>query len=155
MSNLLTLWRQEKKKKRGQIIRLGVLLEGCNNLRPPSTNHPHANWPVVLPLPIQPIGWSRANHADGGWDRHTRWAYQLLLTSNGDNRETGKRVSEIVQVCLAHQVTHTHTRVHIHSLRYVCRSTHAPPLPLCPDILKAKKKKEKRHLLVKLRHARG
>ena len=175
-SNLLTLWRQEKKKKkkkRGQIIRLGVLLEGSNNVQTPSTNHPHANWPVVLPLPIQPIGWSRPNHADGGGTAvHgglTSSSWQVMVTI--EKQEKSFR-------CLAHQVTHTPTpthththththlthvsahthaqaRVHIHSLRYVCRSTHAAPSPLHPDIIKAKKKKEKRLLLVKLHHARG
>lgn len=119
----------------------------------PSTNHPHANLPMVPPLPIQPSRWMRPNHADGGEDRHTRWAYQFLLTSNRDNRETGKRDSEIVQVlgssgntyphshthntCL-HTHTPAQTRVHLLSLRHVRRSTHALPSPLHPDILKLK-----------------
>lgn len=71
-------------------------------------------------LPIQPSWWIRPNHADGGEDRHTRWAYQLLLTRNRDNRETGKEIQRLLR-CLAVQVTHT--RAHTDHTTHACLQT--------------------------------
>ena len=115
-----------KKKRERQIIGFDLLLECSINLQPLYRSFPcqlaRGSSLSLPPLSTQLMDLTESCRRRGE-DRHTRWAYQLLLTSNRDNRETGKKIQRLFR-CLAVQVTHTRTHTHTHThTTYACIHT--------------------------------